>query len=34
LDPHKDIGSINVARIGMHDVKTWQNDFGLCVRCF
>jgi hypothetical protein len=22
LDPHNDIGSINVARIGMHDVKT------------
>jgi hypothetical protein len=34
LDPHNDIGSINVARIGMHNVKTWQNDFGLCVRFF
>jgi hypothetical protein len=22
LDPHNDIGSINVARIGMHNVKT------------
>jgi hypothetical protein len=25
---------INVAHIGMHYAKKWQNDFSLCVRCF
>jgi hypothetical protein len=28
------LGLINVAHIGMHYAKTWQNDFSLCVRCF
>jgi hypothetical protein len=28
------LGLINVARISMYYAKMWQNDFGLCVRCF